>query len=546
MASNARPSPRSLFDLRIAPVVAFAAAVNLTATMRALWTFVRGRRVRGWNALCAEANRHSAWSAYWQHAHKVALLRGARRIIEERGIPPVRLAAIIVGGPSDPDAVVRTIKNVSAMLGNSLIVAASEDDASNDSEAVASLTQAHWDWLLVLRPGDTIDPSLPEVLRLAAADTSGREAWFWDSFDVNAMAPIIKPDWDPILDRSIDLLAGSLMVSRAIYDEVVATKLGTTIALEVSDAARSSLKGPGHLSAMLSFAGATTVRPIPSLNGPLKDCPMVSIIILTRDRSDLLIPLFAMLDHLDYQGQVERIVVDNGSTESELISFLEAHEAQGGLRWLRCPGPFNFAALNNAAVAEARGEMLCLLNNDIEPQDRSWLSHMVRRAIDPTVGAVGAMLLYPNGTIQHAGVAIGVGNAAGHVQRFADPCETRFANWHAMSRRVAAVTAACLVIRKAAFEKVGGFDSQQFPVAFNDVDLCLRLQAEGLHNIYEAKSRLIHHESLSRGRDNSPENSARFAAELAALRLTWHTDTREDNFWSPLFLRTSEQCLLVP
>jgi GT2 family glycosyltransferase len=211
---------------------------------------------------------------------------------------------------------------------------------------------------------------------------------------------------------------------------------------------------------------------------------------------------------------------------------------------LRLPGPFNFSRLNNEAVRVAKGELLCFLNNDIEPLDGSWLTNLVTRAVEPDVGAVGAMLLYPDGSIQHAGVAIGIGGAAGHVQKGVMPDSTRGDFRYFATRRVSAVTAACLVVSRDKFLSVGGFDEQAFPVAFNDVDFCLKLNSRRLRNMFVAESRLIHHESKSRGQDDNPEKRERFARELRQLQQRWETQTYTDPWYSPLLSRASERCLL--
>ena len=542
MATGNRPAPRSLTDRRLWRVLASAATVDLPAAAGYSWAFLRGKRVRGWNGLSALANRHPRWLARWRGMHRATLQAGLQRLVADRQPAPVRLAAVIAGAANDPLANARTRHNLVEVLGDALVTVAAE------AGTIAALSQSQWSWLLILRPGDTIDPAFRDLAPLLNADSTGTTAWFWDSGPVEA--PVIKPDWDPVLDSALDLLAGSLIVSRKLFDTVCAVAPPgldlAGLAAALAAAARTLPKGPGHLPALLGTgAAAIPTRPaaMPIVHDKL---PPVSIIVLTRDRSDLVVALFTWLDQLEYPGLVERIVVDNGSTEPELLRYLTAGRAQGRLRWLRRPGPFNFAALNNSAVAEATGDLVCLLNNDVVPLDHTWLARMASRATDPTVGAVGAMLTYPDGSIQHAGVALGIGAAAGHVQRGVDPEQPQWRNWHALSRRVEAVTAACLVVRKAAFESVGGFDQARFPVAFNDVDLCLRLQQTGLHNVYEAGARLVHHESLSRGSDAAPRNAARFATELAALRQRWTTDTRRDPYWSPLFSRSSEQCLLVP
>jgi GT2 family glycosyltransferase len=200
----------------------------------------------------------------------------------------------------------------------------------------------------------------------------------------------------------------------------------------------------------------------------------------------------------------------------------------------------------NGAARSARGNFLCLLNNDIEMVGSGWLDAMMRHARRPGTGAVGALLLYPDHTIQHAGVAIGVGGAAGHVHRGVGLNEVGHHNLHRLSRYMSAVTAACLLLSKDAYQAVGGMDEENFAVAFNDVDLCLKLGKAGYRNIFAADAQLIHHESKSRGNDMLPANYARFQRELHALQERWGTIYANDPFHHPLLLRSAEVYALAP
>ena len=197
------------------------------------------------------------------------------------------------------------------------------------------------------------------------------------------------------------------------------------------------------------------------------------------------------------------------------------------------PGPFNFSALNNAAVKHARGDYLCFLNNDVEMVDGDWLFLLIRQAMRSDVGAVGARLLYPDGALQHAGVVTGVGGGAAHAHRNLRDADGGYFLRDRLPQQVSAVTAACLVVSKEKFLEVGGFDEVDFPVAFNDVDLCLKLNARGWQSFYEPRAILIHHESKSRGSDSAKENRQRFAGELAALKRHWRTDQLRDPFHHP-------------
>jgi len=208
-------------------------------------------------------------------------------------------------------------------------------------------------------------------------------------------------------------------------------------------------------------------------------------------------------------------------------------------------GAFNFSRLNNVAVRRATGDLLCFLNNDVEMPDPDWLAILVRQAVRPAIGAVGARLLYPDGTIQHAGVFTGIGGGAGHAHRFLGKDEGGYFERARLPQRVSAVTGACLVVARKKFLEVGGFDEEDFPVAFNDVDLCLKLNERGWQSFYEPRATLIHHESKSRGSDSLKANRARFAEELAALKRKWHTDERPDPFHHPHLSPFCEQFLIA-
>ncbi|HEY0649274.1 glycosyltransferase family 2 protein [Phenylobacterium sp.] len=271
---------------------------------------------------------------------------------------------------------------------------------------------------------------------------------------------------------------------------------------------------------------------------PPEPKPRVSVIVPTRDRADLLARCAeGVLSGTDY-GPLELIVVDNGSVEPQTAALFEQLRTDPRVRVLPAPGPFNYSALNNLAAAEATGEVLVLLNNDIEVTDAGWLSALVAQAVRPNVGAAGARLLFPDGRVQHAGVVVGVGGAAGHLG-YGQPGDTGGYYKHLKTaRNVTAVTAACLAIRKAVWDEVGGLDADRLAVAFNDVDLCLKLRARGYDVVWTPHAELVHHESATRGDDRSPAEQARFDAELAALRDRWGKALDDDPFYSPLFDRS--------
>ncbi|WP_165390866.1 glycosyltransferase family 2 protein [Pseudoduganella lutea] len=278
-----------------------------------------------------------------------------------------------------------------------------------------------------------------------------------------------------------------------------------------------------------AFGAARRVRP--ALPADASDV-VVSLIIPTRDRADLLKRCIDSIQRFTTWRRLEILIIDNGSTESSTHAYF-ADIATRGIRVLPMPGPFNYADLNNRAVTQASGEIIGLVNNDIEALHEGWLDEIIAQLMRPGVGAVGAKLLWPNGMVQHGGVVLGVGDVAGHFgNRLMD------ADWgdhgrNQLVQRVSACTAACLFLRKQDFIAVGGMDAHAFPVAFNDVDLCLKLRAAGKTIIWTPHAKLLHAESASRGHEDTPQKKARAQREIDMLRQRWGHVLSRDPAYHP-------------
>lgn len=271
-----------------------------------------------------------------------------------------------------------------------------------------------------------------------------------------------------------------------------------------------------QVPANYAFAARRIVR---ELSAAQRACP-VSLVIPTRDGLALLERCISTIQQHTCWDQLEIIVIDNGSVEKETKAYFRKI-AKAGVKVLAMPGAFNFADLNNRAIAEASGEVIGLINNDIEALHDGWLDEIMVQLLRPGIAAVGAKLLWPNGMVQHGGVLLGVGNVAGHFgNRLADN------DWgdhgrNQLVQQMSGVTAACLFLRKADYLAVGGMDPTAFPVAFNDVDLCLKLRATGKAIIWTPHAKLLHAESASRGHEDTPQKKARAARELEQLRRRW-------------------------
>jgi GT2 family glycosyltransferase len=248
--------------------------------------------------------------------------------------------------------------------------------------------------------------------------------------------------------------------------------------------------------------------------------PLVSIIVPTRDRAKLLRRCVeSVLTKTDYR-RFEVIIVDNGSSEKQTAGCFELLGRDPRVRIIRHDMAFNFSALNNRAAKQAAGEVLVLLNNDIEVIAEGWLTELVAQALRPEVGPVGAMLYYPDNTIQHAGILLGVGGIANHAHRHLARGAPGYFGRAALAQSFSAVTGACLAIRRDKYEALGGLD-ESLAVAFNDVDLCLRAAAHGWRTMWTPYAELYHHESASRGPDVGPDAAVRLEHESQIMRQRW-------------------------
>ena len=298
------------------------------------------------------------------------------------------------------------------------------------------------------------------------------------------------------------------------------------------------------------------------------EAPLVSLLIPTRNGLKFLQRCVdSILEKTTYPNY-EIVIVDNGSDDAAALAYLDsfakntnpllasinaqiASAKEGSrprtVRVLRYDAPFNFSAINNFAVREARGELVGLLNNDLEVITPAWLDEMAAQALRPGIGCVGAMLYYPNDTIQHAGCIIGLGGVAGHAFRdYPRGTEGKF-NRARLVQNFSAVTAACLIVRRPIYEQVGGLDEKNLTVAFNDIDFCLRVRAAGHRNLWTPFAELYHHESVSRGAEDTPEKHERFRSEVAFMLKRWPAEIRHDPAYNPnLTLEHTDFTLSAP
>lgn len=259
----------------------------------------------------------------------------------------------------------------------------------------------------------------------------------------------------------------------------------------------------------------------------------VSVVIPTRDHADLLKRCIDGLFETNEGVELEVIVIDNESREEHTRKLLDDYGRTRGVRRLDLPGKFNFARACNLGVLASTNELVLLLNNDVEPLSKNWLRSMIGEAHSPSVGAVGALLLYPDGMVQHAGVTLSNLNVAYHTFQFYDPNSGEDAGMLDSRREVSAVTAACMLTKKSCWEQLGGMDEIGLAVAFNDVDYCLKLRSLGMRVIWTPDAKLTHRESVSRRSAQGPDQILAFKREERLMLKRWHKQLRNDPFRSP-------------
>ena len=352
--------------------------------------------------------------------------------------------------------------------------------------------------------------------------------------------PWFKPEFDPLLAAQ-GMLLGPMIALRldrlrdpkAVWARLREdnTELDDQLMKIATGVSGGEVLHCPHVVAFRFERAALPRRQIaPSVPDPL---PIVSIIIPTRDGWDLLEPCLASLRQTDWpKEKLEVIVVDNGSSDPACLTGLERAETAGYLRVRRDPRPFNFAALNNGAESEAKGDMLVFLNNDTLALRPDWLRVLSAFAWLPKAGAVGPKLLYADGSVQHAGVVFGLYGRAVHVHVGLPADAGGYQGLANISHEVSGITGACLALRRTAFESVGGFN-EGFPVAYNDMVLCADLMKKGYRNLYVAEALFLHLESRTRGNLDDPVKQLREANEAARARALHPDLFADDSHYSP-------------
>lgn len=269
--------------------------------------------------------------------------------------------------------------------------------------------------------------------------------------------------------------------------------------------------------------------------------PLVSLLIPTRDRKQITeLAVRSILQKTTYPNY-EIIIIDNGSVEQETLDFFrDIQQEDERVRVVAYDHPFNYSAINNFGVTHAKGSIIGLVNNDVEVISPEWLTEMVSHACRKDIGCVGAKLYYSNDTLQHGGVILGLGGVAGHSHKHFPRDAAGYFCRLQLVQALSAVTAACLLIRREIYEEVQGLEEEHLKVAFNDVDFCLKVREASYRNLWTPFAELYHHESISRGHEDTPEKKMRFQKEVEYMQNRWGTALIHDPFYSPNLTKNRE------
>ena len=442
----------------------------------------------------------------------------------------------------------------------------------------AALALATGDFVTLLDHDDTLAPfALHEVV--ASIHAHPNAEFFYSDEDKldptgERVEPNFKPDWSPETIRSRNYICHLTTLKRSLVDTIGGFHAGFDGAQdydlvlrasehakqivhipqvlyhwrmhEQSTASNKGSKSYAYENGRKALAEHLTRLGIDAAvhDGPilgtyqvvyhLRRQPLVSVMIPNKDHPEMLARCVDSLAKSSY-ANYELLVVENGSTRGETFAYYEHLRKQPHIRIVEWKKPFNYAAVNNFAAHQANGELLLFLNNDIEAISPDWLESLVKLAVQPGVGAVGAKLYYADDTIQHAGIVVGMGGVAGHGFLNFPRNAAGYMQRLLYTQNVAAVTGACLLMPKPVFEEIGGFD-EGFVLAFNDVDLCLQVIAKGYRIVWTPDAELYHLESKTRGPEDTAEKQARFKREYDLFLLKWGAFLKAgDPYYSPHF-----------
>jgi GT2 family glycosyltransferase len=511
---------------------------------------------------------YQAWIDTWENYQPALAAPG----------PPLPISVFLAGAPTDSDSAYWS--RVAESQGSIVIERIGARIGQELRNAIVRSLPAAADHVVILHPSDRLAASAPQRLQATADAAADAPLIFGDEDQIDRagqrFAPWFKPDFGEDLFLCQNGFGRAVFFRRTVLERLTIPDVDDldaivySLALQaIASAGQNPLHCPGilvHVSGhpartprarclyldgaprraaveqfmakRSSCADATVEGPGPHgflrLRHPLPGrLPLVSIVIPTRDRSDLLKLCIESLDQATDYPNKEVVILDNGSEEEATRAYFASVSHRADLRVIPAPGAFNYPRLINLGASHAKGDILVTLNNDIEAFEPGWLKEMVAQVLRPGVGLVGCLLLYPDRSVQHAGVIMGLSGVAGHMYAEAAPDDPGHAGRILVTQDLSAVTGACHVMRRALFERLGGLDERHLAVAYNDIDFCLRVREAGLRVIYTPHARLLHQHSASRGSDVRPERLASYTWEREYMRTRWSRVIFDDPFFNP-------------
>jgi GT2 family glycosyltransferase len=485
---------------------------------------------------------------------------------QEQALEPTAMIDCLILNPSEQGLPWETLNSLQSMrrVRRIFLFNANSNHNTTDltqfNKARLLTTDTQFDYtlpLLLIRAGEVIHQHAIAAFLMAGEKHLGIDVITCDSDTLNnelgRTEPQCYPQWDPDLQLSSGYLNSGICLfgkehQQSITNFIAKERHAGAYALWLANVyalkhdvvimhlpfslLHRKVSYPVNWSDALKQSGILTPRQLEITPGktsdtavirwPITSKPLVSIIIPTRNGKVLVETCIASILKLSEYQHYEILLVDNKSDEPDSLAFFNVlAEKEEKVRLLQYPFEFNYSAINNFAVTHARGSVYAFVNNDIEVISTTWLGDMLRHVMRQDIGCVGAKLYYANRRVQHAGVVLGYGGGAGHAHKYFPDYHPGYLNRLIVTHHFSAVTAACLLIKREDFAAVNGFNEKDLAVAFNDVDLCLKVQELGKRNLYCAEAELYHHESVSRGTENTPEKRMRFERELAYLQATW-------------------------
>jgi len=496
---------------------------------------------------------YSEWRKTWV---EVSSEERSRLVSIADSLPPhISFTLLLPSNREDPMLLLQTVESVLSQICSNWVLYILDGDCLNSDLTQKILKKEDnrirltnptssemSNWVIPLIPGLMLDESALLNVSNSLVKNPKTLILFGDHDHVDDSRffhdPHMKPPWNRDLLASMNYMGPFIVWEKTLWDE---NKDKTVDQHELLIGATRNLQDESifHVSKILTSVHVSgdgshllpeARRVFHELPSPK---PIVSVIIPTRDRGKMLRKCLESLFEITDYPNFEVVLIDHDSSEKLALRTISEFESKNNFKVAKFMGSFNFSAIINQAVDLARGEVFVLLNNDTEIVESGWLTELVSQVCRPEVGIAGGLLLFGDNTIQHAGIHPGVGGLMGHGHKHLSSDSSGYFNRLRAVHEVAAVTGACLAIQKSTWNELGGLDEQHLPVAYSDVDLCLKARQGGLRVIFTPYSVVVHHESISRGIDHDPEHNIRLQNEIKVMKERWGEMLNFDPAYNP-------------